>query len=184
MIAEHEAPIPPPIKSIPTLYKGTHFRSRLEAKWAAWFDLVGWNWIYEPIDLEGWAPDFSIEGYRGPIYCEVKPVISGKPSDQFEKASRSAMCETHDVLLLGTAPTTVRGMYAIGMCNEADDGYLFRVAAVKHGCPGVQIGYCSEVGWYGDRITGFYDGFGGGMQVDATMRLWGQASNAVQWSPK
>lgn len=36
------------------------FRSRLEARWAAFFDLAGWKWEYEPIDLNGWTPDFRI----------------------------------------------------------------------------------------------------------------------------
>jgi len=31
------------IAAIPTLYKDVQFRSRLEAKWAAFFDLLGWD---------------------------------------------------------------------------------------------------------------------------------------------
>ncbi|MEA2669684.1 MAG: hypothetical protein QOJ33_2618, partial [Chloroflexota bacterium] len=30
--------------AIPTTYDGVNFRSRLEAKWAAFFDLLGWRW--------------------------------------------------------------------------------------------------------------------------------------------
>jgi len=48
------------IKAHPTIYRGVRFRSRLEAKWAAFFDSVGWCWEYEPIDLDGWSPDFSV----------------------------------------------------------------------------------------------------------------------------
>ena len=48
------------IKSHPTKYAGTVFRSRLEARWAAFFDLAGWAWEYEPIDLVGWTPDFRV----------------------------------------------------------------------------------------------------------------------------
>lgn len=64
----------PPIKAIPTDYRGTHFRSRLEAKWAAFFDLVGWPWQYEPIDLNGYIPDFVLPLYK-PIVVEVKPEL-------------------------------------------------------------------------------------------------------------
>lgn len=46
------------IASIPTRYKNALFRSRLEARWAAFADLAGWKWRYEPIDLQGWIPDF------------------------------------------------------------------------------------------------------------------------------
>jgi len=74
------------IKSHPTLYKGVKFRSRLEARWAAFFDLAGWSWEYEPIDLPGWSPDFRVEFSCGHSECseshtllvEVKPYFSIK----------------------------------------------------------------------------------------------------------
>jgi hypothetical protein len=49
------------IKAIETKYAGTIFRSRLEARWAAFFDVFGWSWVYEPFDLEGWLPDFLLK---------------------------------------------------------------------------------------------------------------------------
>lgn len=49
------------LQAIPTRYRGTQFRSRLEARWAAFFDLVGWSWNYEPFDLLGYVPDFIVE---------------------------------------------------------------------------------------------------------------------------
>jgi len=62
------------MRAIPTVYRGVRFRSRLEATWAAFFDLVGWEWRYEPIDLAGYIPDFVL--YRpGPILVEVKPIL-------------------------------------------------------------------------------------------------------------
>ncbi len=30
----------------------------MEARWAAWFDLVGITWTYEPFDAAGYIPDF------------------------------------------------------------------------------------------------------------------------------
>lgn len=58
----------------PTLYKGIMFRSRLEAKWAAYFDARGWAWVYEPFDLLGYTPDFSVTIYPdGEFLTEVKP---------------------------------------------------------------------------------------------------------------
>jgi len=70
------------IKAHPTMYKNTLFRSRLEARWAAFFDLAGWDWAYEPVDLEGWTPDFrlTLEGLFD-LYVEVKPYDS---LNQFE----------------------------------------------------------------------------------------------------
>lgn len=36
------------IKAIQTEYKGYLFRSRLEARWAVFFDACGVDWGYEP----------------------------------------------------------------------------------------------------------------------------------------
>jgi len=58
------------IKAIPTKYAGVQFRSRLEARWAAMFDMLGWEWEYEPIDLDGYIPDFIV-GEK--MLVEVKP---------------------------------------------------------------------------------------------------------------
>ncbi len=46
--------------AIPTIYKGVQFRSRLEARWAAYWDIVGFHWAYEPFDLSGYIPDFLL----------------------------------------------------------------------------------------------------------------------------
>lgn len=62
---------------IETAYRGYRFRSRLEARWAVFFDEIGVNWRYEVegyvTDAGPYLPDFilQIEG-RPPIYFEVK----------------------------------------------------------------------------------------------------------------
>ena len=48
------------IKAHPTIYSGVNFRSRLEATWAAFFDLVEIKWQYEPYDFTNWVPDFLL----------------------------------------------------------------------------------------------------------------------------
>lgn len=48
------------MKAHPTPYKGVMFRSRLEARYACYFDLCGFKWEYEPVDLNGWTPDFKV----------------------------------------------------------------------------------------------------------------------------
>ena len=69
------------IKPIETVYKGYKFRSRLEARWAVFFDACGVEWEYEPegYDLgDGvyYLPDFllhDVDGRDGgDIYVEVK----------------------------------------------------------------------------------------------------------------
>ena len=72
------------IKAHPTKYNGVQFRSRLEARWAAFFDLAGWEWEYEPIDLVGWSPDFKVTfsskdspwKWSHTLLVEVKPYFS------------------------------------------------------------------------------------------------------------
>lgn len=54
-----------------TKYAGCLFRSRLEATWAAFFDLCGMTWVYEPFDIPGWSPDFLL---GGKLLVEVKPI--------------------------------------------------------------------------------------------------------------
>lgn len=75
------------IKAIETKYKGYRFRSRLEARWAVFFDACGYNWEYES---EGYAlpcgtyylPDFKVwgedsNGDYNVFLFEVKPSEGG-----------------------------------------------------------------------------------------------------------
>lgn len=90
------------IPGIPTSYNGTRFRSRLEARWAAMFDLLGWEAEYEPLDLDGYIPDFIIK-FPMPLLVEVKPLIdrnAGVPFADKEKIG-GAMGLDGSVLVLG-----------------------------------------------------------------------------------
>lgn len=67
------------MKPIETRYNGYRFRSRLEARWAVFFDTCGLKWEYEhegfDLDALGWyLPDFMMlhNPGRGPI-VEIKP---------------------------------------------------------------------------------------------------------------
>lgn len=86
------------LKAIPTKYKGYTFRSRLEVRWAGFFDLMGVNWEYEP---EGFVlpsgaqylPDFRLTFERidsppAVLWCEVKPsgVTADRKFDEFAEA--------------------------------------------------------------------------------------------------
>lgn len=64
------------IKPIPTRYKGHHFRSRLEARWAVLLDHLDIEWRYEDqgYELEGsgyYLPDFWLPSVS--TFLEVKP---------------------------------------------------------------------------------------------------------------
>lgn len=71
--------------AIETRYKGYRFRSRLEARWAVFFDALGLTWDYEieGFDLgpAGWyLPDFKVYGDREPVWVEVKPTRQSNTS--------------------------------------------------------------------------------------------------------
>lgn len=67
------------MKAIETTYKGYRFRSRLEARWAVFFDALGLQWEYEPegfVTSAGWyLPDFRVRRTHraGVDWVEVKP---------------------------------------------------------------------------------------------------------------
>lgn len=90
---------------IPTRYREGNFRSRLEARWAAFFDLVDWSWVYEPLDEEGWIPDFLVTG-AAPFLVEVGPCIL--PSDYHVKAEKP-ITSGRLTLVLGTGPLPIDG---------------------------------------------------------------------------
>lgn len=64
------------IKPIQTRYKGYNFRSRLEARWAVFFDSLGVDWVYEPEGYQtpygGYLPDFYLPKTGGIV--EIKGV--------------------------------------------------------------------------------------------------------------
>lgn len=78
------------LKPIETVYNGYKFRSRLEARWAVFFDALGVKYEYEPEGFElpsgkRYLPDFRVKcwGTRGSIeekpfdlYIEVKGEMS------------------------------------------------------------------------------------------------------------
>lgn len=87
--------------AIPTKYKGYQFRSRLEARWAGFFDLMGVSWEYEPEGFmlpsgRQYLPDFRLSFPRvdrepAQVWCEVKPygVTTDPKFDAFSSALRA-----------------------------------------------------------------------------------------------
>jgi hypothetical protein len=88
------------MKAIQTYYKDHYFRSRLEARWAVFFDAIGLKWIYE---MEGYKlnngqmylPDF----YFPELLCfgEVK-ATEDIPDEELSKVIE--LGKVHRILLL------------------------------------------------------------------------------------
>ncbi len=88
------------IKAIPTEYKGYRFRSRLEARWAVFFDACGVEWEYEPegYDLgEGtyYLPDFLLHGVdgraEGDLYVEVKGQMTDEDARKIKRFAKTGI---------------------------------------------------------------------------------------------
>lgn len=77
-----------------TYYKGIRFRSRLEAKWAVFFDACGVEWEYEPEGYDlgdgiSYLPDFKLHGVvgrgAGDLFVEVKGMMNDHAAYKLNK---------------------------------------------------------------------------------------------------
>lgn len=91
--------------AVETRYKGYRFRSRLEARWAVYFDALGMKWEYEKegydLGSAGWyLPDFWLP--EGEVWAEVKPTAFTQ--DEIGKARRLGNLTGSGVLMLVGVP--------------------------------------------------------------------------------
>jgi len=98
------------VKPIETPYKGYRFRSRLEARWAVFFDAMGISYEYEPegFDLgDGvwYLPDFLLHFKERDVFVEIKPEnYATKMNDHFKNEKIRKFCMESDkeiVLCMG-----------------------------------------------------------------------------------
>ena len=113
------------IKAIPTKYNGVEFRSRLEARWAVWFDRMGIAWQYEPEGFnvcgEAYLPDFRLPDVFGGVYVEIKPKeLKGAEMD---RAMRFVREFDGELLLICGLPKF--GDYSCVSSNEDYDKIVF-----------------------------------------------------------
>lgn len=87
------------LKPIQTEYKGYLFRSRLEARWAVFFDALGIKWEYEKegYDLEGewYLPDFWLP--KEQKWVEIK---DGALDPAIQRTDGGSCTETDDAIEL------------------------------------------------------------------------------------
>jgi hypothetical protein len=91
-------------RAIETRYKGYRFRSRLEARWAVFFDALSVTWEYEKegYDLgdSGWyLPDFWLPGLN--MWVEVKPNAEAWTREATDKAAE--LCRRTELHVLAVA---------------------------------------------------------------------------------
>jgi hypothetical protein len=186
------------MNAIPTVYDGIQFRSRLEARWACMFDMMSLNWLYEPLDLDGWIPDFVItnhihkneliDGSNGAsIFVEIKPIDSF-PFDTAKKIETAMAayekekyleyksgpdhtaidCDFDDYLGMYGHPLVILG-YTIPIFDSS-------IGYVNQGCDWKHL----FVDRYDDDEFQFSDE-GYSAAIDEIMEMWKKAGNMVQW---
>lgn len=112
-------------KAVETVYKGYRFRSRLEARWAIFFDSLGIKWEYEPEGIvlsngKSYLPDFYLINFH--CFFEVK-----RKGLKDTKEGQEAIAKISD----GMENDSWAGIIAFGdpvdddlmiFCQETDDG--------------------------------------------------------------
>lgn len=91
------------MKAIETHYRGYRFRSRLEARWAVFFDALGIAWEYEPEGFEmedgfRYLPDFKCRLPKYAGWYEIKPLMAY--SDAKLTMFQKALCDSEALATL------------------------------------------------------------------------------------
>lgn len=120
------------IKAIETEYAGCLFRSRLEARWAVFFDAMDIRWQYEPegfvlSDGTYYLPDFLLPDSG--TWIEVKGSEDNLDTRVLNLAANElpVLKPLHEsgprLMLLGPIPTPIRSRTRLGFI-EGDYGWL------------------------------------------------------------
>lgn len=193
--------------AIPTKWNGVQFRSRLEARWAAFFTLLGWEWAYEPFDLNGWIPDFILNTGPSPTLVEVKP-ITWMPLDApehdplFDEVATKVAASgwKKPVFIAGAVPRIGIALFLVGGFSHklafADDemgdvpgipdteAYIEVCNDGKSYCLGSHS-VLDRCFIHGERTCHSNWGGQGPANLDRLMKMWIEAGNQVQWrSPR
>jgi hypothetical protein len=185
----------------PIKYKGRIYRSKLEARWAAFFDIVGWGYEYEPCNFKGWIPDFILYSNskygKYPhcnIYVEVKPIKTFNEDLFFNYRS---LFPVGVFMMLGDGLTKDEfGMPGIGWfvgvdncltCHTAGQELDFSCNEVYTACLkkdgggyGISSGLEEGCGAWFDLINKNVDSdtF---IDKDEADKLWVNAANKIMW---
>ncbi|MDX3354727.1 hypothetical protein PV703_15715 [Streptomyces sp. ME01-24h] len=165
------------IEALPTVYRGTTFRSALEASWAATLDSLGITWEYEPetITLPSgtrYIPDFHCPEIG--TWIEVK----GTGVPRVEKAHefgetlacdcpriRGILCCScrwtgGELVLIGNPPASynppydeydLRPMWAQTIAARRHGGHISWTSTRKNTCWLTRCGSCSRATWFDGR---------------------------------
>lgn len=182
------------IHGIPSVYRGVGMRSRVETRWAALFDELGWPWQYEPIDLDGYIPDFALRFDDGPMLIEIKGIVLS-PEDLADHTRKIELSGWEgEVLIVGATPWELAAAQPLlGSIGEPEivrgerewrwgEARIFKCLSCNH------VSVLAAAGSWHCRICGTGNGNAhvGAFCIDAEERfedIWARATNRVQWRP-
>lgn len=124
---------------MPAIYDGLQFKTKLEARWAAFFDLAKWEWRANPAHVGDWQPDFRVKFPCKHSKCcgSHSLLVSVIPVDKIEDASNHPALEQRYNIegpdkehykgvdagaVFGTSPKVSRFEFAHGPGSGVDDG--------------------------------------------------------------
>ena len=155
------------------MYANVMMRSRTEARWAALFDALKWPWEYEPLDLNGYIPDFILPFDHGRLLVEVK---STEEDIDIAKAKIEASGWEHEAVIVVSAATPEIGAF-LELNTDAftwsDAGLFF---CLNCGRPSVH----ASSGSWACRLCGAGDGNAHVGHFDPA-QAWADCGNRVQW---
>lgn len=166
--------------AIPTMYEGVQFRSRLEARYAALFNLMDLRWSYEPIELAGYIPDFLVENPYTGGRREVSMLVEIKPAARFPdlteacaKIERSGW--SGPAIAFGREP-----LVCLSAWEAEEDVFSHPTGDPDLGSEGFYIVAKHRQWWWGGGINLF--GFVGQPELASA---WAEAGNLTQYkSPR
>lgn len=173
------------IEAQPATYKGVRFRSRLEVRWAIFFDQLHIPYQYEPRSFQfgdvWYLPDFYLS--RQGWWVEIK---GQTPTDQeLAKAGLLAATTQESVLLFAGKAWLSTQAYVFTHDNERKETY--RVVPGNHWCRCPRCGdlavYLRGYGRFACQICGLFDPADDTLFSDPTLRdAFEKAYNAELWT--
>lgn len=148
-------------KAIPTTYNGINFRSRVEARWAAFMDELGWTYEYEPQDFDGYIPDFFVNGQ---FWLEVK---AGLTLDDLQievpKVRRALKGDGHRAIIVGNVIDSLSDDHAFGIVAIGENDLIafrdegdFWVSTTGGNAVWGECPLCGGLIWFEDRDDYFF----------------------------
>lgn len=180
--------VPAYFAPIPTTYQGVQFRSRTEARWAAFFDAIKLPWQYEPEGFERdgmrYLPDFWLPRIlnrgrdQGGCFFEVKP--AAPTADELTKARMIAYGTGKFVVLAASSPITAADEHLHEIVRMPDQDW--EDEGLKFGacdfCDRIDIGfYASDEPHCVCRIGAL------SAQTDRLVRARSEFQNFARWVP-